>query len=388
MAFLIQNQIGIVVFLGIIVSIALSNIFVLRRSRRDKHDGPLPRISVLVPARNEQDNIEGCLISLLTQDYPDFEVLSLDDDSKDETWEKMRALAASHRELRVIKGEPLPQGWIGKHWGCHQLASAASGDLLLFTDADTRHQPSSLRTAAAALTQSRSDLVSVLPKQNAASFAEKLIVPIIYWSMLSFLPLALAYRIRIPSLSFALGQFMLIRYPAYRDVEGHSSIRGHVLDDLQLARNLKSKGMGWRVIDGTDQVECRMYRGLKQAFGGLSKNLFAVFDYNIPVFVWIWILTVFWAPIIVLLLVPSGVFHSNPLLFLSATAVVLSLISWALTTFRFSYSWYLPLLYPLVAWVAVIFAFSSMIMTLRGSTMWKDRRVKHVRRGEGASRTD
>lgn len=162
-------QAGIVVFLGALLLIALSNWFALRRLESYEPGGQRPRVSVLLLARNEAVNIAACVSSLLAQDYADFEVVALDDESSDGTGEILRQLSVRDRRLRVIAGRSLPAGWLGKHWACHQLAQAASGELLLFTDADTLHHPHALRKAVAAMQTEDADLITALPYQAMRS---------------------------------------------------------------------------------------------------------------------------------------------------------------------------------------------------------------------------
>ena len=126
--------------LGILI-IVISNIRLLKVLGKYPKPSSFPKISVLVPARNEEGNIKDCLDSLLSQEYPDFQVIVLDDNSTDRTWEILSELAKNNNKLSIIKGKPLPPGWFGKHWACHQLAENAEGDLILFTDADQIQKP-------------------------------------------------------------------------------------------------------------------------------------------------------------------------------------------------------------------------------------------------------
>lgn len=187
------HQISLIVFVVVLLLIGLTNLRALRRLG----DWPLPRVfprvSILVPVRNEERNVEPCLLSLLAQEYPDFEVLVLDDESSDGTAQVLAATAGEDTRVQVLKGEPLPAGWVGKHWACQKLAEASDGTLLLFTDADTRHHPHALRDAVAAMLAENADLMSAIPEQEVASWSERLVVPIIPWSILSLLPLGLAH---------------------------------------------------------------------------------------------------------------------------------------------------------------------------------------------------
>lgn len=342
-----------------------------------------PRVSILVPARNEEATIGPCLRSLLAQRYPDFQVVVLDDDSSDGTWHALQSMKAGDERLTILKGEPLPQGWTGKNWACHQLSQVADGALLLFTDADTRHEADALRCAVAALLTEEADLVSAFPREVVVSWAERLIIPVIPWSMLSFMPLGLAYRVKTPLLSATNGQFMLFTRRSYELTGGHMAVRHHVVDDIALGRKVKAAGLRWRLLDGTRLLQCRMYESFSQVYHGMGKNLFAAFGYNVPVFlfIWLWLGLVFLEPPIVLIAGMAGVSLSAPSIGLALAAVALSLASWGLSHWRSRFPLYLALLYPLTIVLTVTVAISSMVATLSGSTRWKGRTLP--RPGEG-----
>jgi chlorobactene glucosyltransferase len=372
-----SHQASLIVFVAVLLLIALSNLRFLRRLADWPSLRVFPRVSILVPVRNEEHNVEPCLRSLLAQEYPDFEVMVLDDESTDGTSEALAALSAEDHRLRVVEGRPLPQGWVGKHWACFQLAQAAVGELLLFTDADTRHHPHALRDAVAALVAERGDLLSAIPREVAVSWAERLVVPIIPWSILSFLPLGLAHRLRVPVLTAAVGQFMMFRREAYEQVGGHAAFRDHTADDLALVRLMVAKGLVWRLVDGSQRVRCRMYQDARQVLEGFSKNLFAGFDYRIIpfVFVWLWVGLVFCEPPAILLLRAMVPRWSGPSPWLAAAAIVVSLLLWGITHWRFGFPLYLALLYPLTILLTVCIAMRSMVVTLSGRATWKGRRL-------------
>ncbi len=372
-----SHQASLIVFAAVLLLIALSNLRALRRLADWPSPRVFPRVSILVPVRNEEHNVEPCLRSLLAQEYPDFELLVLDDESTDGTSEALAALSAEDHRLRVLEGRPLPQGWVGKHWACFQLAQAAVGELLLFTDADTRHHPHAWRDAVAALVAEGSDLLSAIPREVAVSWAERLVVPIIPWSILSFLPLGLAHRLRVPALTAAVGQFMLFRREAYEQVGGHAAFRDHTADDLALVRVMVSEGLVWRLVDGSPRVRCRMYQDARQVLEGFSKNLFAAFDYRIIpfVFVWLWLGLVFCEPPAILLLRTMMPGWSGPSPWLAAAAIAVSLLLWEVTHWRFGFPLYLAFLYPLTMLLTVAIAMRSMVVTLGGRASWKGRRL-------------
>lgn len=368
---------GIILFELVILLILLSNLWVLRRlgSYPALSLSNWPNVSILVPARNEEDNIEACVRSLLGQQYPNFEVWVLDDHSTDRTWHILQQLATEDNRLTILKGAPLPADWLGKHWACHQLAQTATGELLLFTDADTRHHPLTLQNSVTALIIEKADLLTAMPFEKVVTWGEKLVVPLIPWSIFSFVPLALAYRLKYSALSAAIGQFMLFRHEAYLQIGGYKAVRHHAVDDLALGRRIKARGLRWRLVDGGQRIQCRMYHNFSQVYQGLSKNLFATFEYKIPqfLFVWLWLGFVFWGPLVILTLGVAGVQFSPYSLILAIIAAGVALLLWGITHWRFAFPLYLTLLYPITILLSVIIAFNSMVLTLINRATWKDR---------------
>ncbi|MBN1978398.1 MAG: glycosyltransferase [Anaerolineae bacterium] len=362
-------------FVGGLLLVALSNLYGLKRLRASPTLERSPRVSILVPARNEEANIAPCVRSLLAQSYPSFEVLVLDDDSSDRTWQVLTELAAGAERLRVFRGQAPPAGWLGKHWACHQLSQAADGELLLFTDADTRHHPHALRDAVAALLGQGADLLTAIPRQEVGTWGERLIVPLFPWSIFCFLPLMLAHRWRWPAFSASVGQFMLFRRAAYDRIGGHASVRQAVIDDIALGRRIKAHGLRWRLLDAGGRVRCRMYHGFQEACEGFGKNLFPAFDGNIPLFtfVWLWLLFVFLEPLVVLASCAIGFPILPNLCALAAVAVGLSLLLWGLTHWQFRFPLYLALFYPATVILGVVIAARSMALTLGGKTTWRGR---------------
>lgn len=340
-----------------------------------------PYLSVLIPVRNEEQNIADCVHSLLAQDYPHFELLLLDDDSSDETRRILSELAREDARVQVLQGEPLPPGWIGKHWACHQLAQMAQGEFLLFLDADTRYEPQALRLAMAALLAEKADLLSLFPQQEVRSWAEQLMVPVMHWSIFSFFPLVLAYHLPIPALAVSNGQFLLFRRRAYERVGGHAAVRQNVVDDMALTRRVRAQGMRWRLFDGGPYVRCRMYHNFREVYEGFGKSLFAFFGYNVPLllFVWLWLLVLFWEPLVVLALGLIGANVSAANMALAGWAVLLSLLLWTLNHWRFGYKLHLVLCYPLSILLAVAIALGSVYLTLSGRGTWKGRRLGRYR---------
>jgi chlorobactene glucosyltransferase len=368
---------GLLSFELVLLAIIFSNRRRLRLLGDYGRPATWPRVSILVPARNEAGNIGPCVRSLLAQRYPDFEVLVLDDHSSDRTWQILSCLAAEDDRLQLFRGQPLPEGWLGKHWACHQLAQRADGQLLLFTDADTRHHPDILEEAVAALQAEGAELLSVLPRQRVVSWGERLVVPLIPWSICAFAPLTLAYRWRLPALSAAVGQFMLFQRQAYEAIGGYEAVKQHIVDDISLARRVKRQGLRWRLANGSRRISCRMYQNFGQVVEGLSKNLFGVFGYNVAafLFVWSWLTLVFAGPPLLLLVSLAGWPFPPYAELLALTAISLALLLWGLVYGQFQFPLYLALLYPITILLAVYLAARSLLLSLTGQATWKGRRL-------------
>lgn len=298
----------LIIFQAIILLIVLSNIWITRRVRHHSPPAVFPMVSVLIPARNEERSIASCVRSVLAQDYPSFEVLVLDDQSSDGTRAILEKMTISQSALRILHGESPSGKQVGKNWACSQLARQAQGELFFFTDADTLNRPDTLKTVVTTLMGEQADLLTGFPRQEVHTLGEWLLVPFFSWAFLCFIPLAFAYKFRLPFLSIAVGQMMLFRREAYLAIGGHESISSSIVDDMSLARQIKAKRLSWRVSYIADLVSCRMYHSSREAIDGFTKNLFAAFDYRLLpfLFAFIWLMVMFWEPLIVLALMISG----------------------------------------------------------------------------------
>ncbi len=375
-----SHAVWIVLFLLIGLVTALVNYFTVRRFDQYPTTRKFPRVSILVPARNEAHNVEACAVSLLAQDYPDFEVIFLDDESTDDTPIILPRLKRADSRLVVLSGIPRPDGWIGKHWACHQLEQAATGELILFTDADTRHAPNMLRDSVSALLAEGADLVTAFPHEEVLTWGERLLVPVIGWGIFSFIPIRLVQKLHLPALSITIGQFMLFRHSAYTQIGGYEAIRKDPVDDVSLGRRIISNGLEWRLMDGTQHVTCRMYRSFGETVSGLSKSLFGVFDYRIlPYFIALVIVTTaFLEPVVSL--VSRWLRHplTSVSLEYAAGSVILTIVLFTIAYRRFKFPAYLVFYYPLTMAVFIAVAGLSFFQAVFGTATWKDRPIEHV----------
>ena len=236
-----------------------------------------PQISVLVPARNEAARIGPCLSALLASAHVDIEIIVLDDGSTDDTSAVAAAVAAGDPRARILSGQPLPEGWLGKPHACAQLAAAARGDVLAFVDADVVVAPDGLARSVALLDAGPLDMVCPYPRQIVDRPATRLVQPLLQWSWLTFLPLRIAERSPRPSLVAANGQLLLCRARDYHKIGGHATVRDAVLEDLELARAFKRAGLTAGVVAGHEIASCAMYRTWEELRSGYTKSLWAAF---------------------------------------------------------------------------------------------------------------
>jgi glycosyltransferase involved in cell wall biosynthesis len=240
-----------------------------------------PFISILIPARDEEHNIGNLLEDIKKQDYPNYEVIVFNDQSTDRTVMVVARHMVSDERIKLIHSTGLPDGWMGKNHACFCLAQSAKGDYLLFLDADTRIGNGLIEAAVAHTRQYHLRLLSIFPMQIMQRQAEKIVVPVMNFVLLSLLPLALVRRSRFVSLSAANGQFMLFTASEYRQLEPHRTVRKSKAEDIAISRLYKKNGMKIDCLLGNESIQCRMYPGgYSQAVLGFTKNAPAFFGGN------------------------------------------------------------------------------------------------------------
>jgi chlorobactene glucosyltransferase len=228
-----------------------------------------PLVSVIIPARNEARNIERCVRSVLATAYRPLEVVVVDDRSTDGTGDLVARMA-----VRLVRGTEPPPGWFGKQWALVQGYRVARGELLLFADADTKHEPELIPRAVAALTAERADLLSVVPRQEMVTFWEKLIQPHVFVALGARIgDLRRVNRTRVEWNAIANGQFILATRGSYEAVGTHEAVKNSVADDLMLAQTYVRHTKDIFLLHAPDYMSTRMYGSLHEIVEGWSKNL-------------------------------------------------------------------------------------------------------------------
>jgi chlorobactene glucosyltransferase len=234
------------------------------------------RVSVLVPARNEAGVIGRTVQAILAQDYPgELELIVLDDGSSDGTAQAALQAGCGDPRLRLVCGSPLPPGWAGKNWACQQLADQAAGDLLVFADADVRWAPSALDSVVRWMSRTRADCFTVWPTQETVTWSERLVVPMMMFAILAYLPEVCVRLIPWPVFSAANGQFIAFRRQAYQRIGGHAAVRRSVVEDVSLAWQVKRRGLRLVMSLGDGLICGRMYHNWRQVRHGFAKNILA-----------------------------------------------------------------------------------------------------------------
>ncbi|PWH11781.1 MAG: hypothetical protein DDG60_16525 [Anaerolineae bacterium] len=232
-----------------------------------------PLVSVIVPARNEEKNIRRCVEALLAQDYPNLEILVLDDRSTDLTPLILTEIAERDPRLIVLKGHELPPGWAGKPHALHQASQQAHGEWLLFIDADTFLHPNAVSAALVAAQNNRADLYTVMTEQITGSFWERVVMPLVMTALsVGFSP----RKVNNPSTRDAIanGQFILIRRVVYDAIGGHERIKNQIVEDKAISEQVKWHGYRLVVADGRGVAQTRMYTDFASMWEGWTKNIY------------------------------------------------------------------------------------------------------------------
>ncbi len=362
----------ILIFLVLLGLNLIQNIKRIGFHESERDENEIPLISVLIPARNEEETIGKCVTSLLYSDYPHLEIIVLDDNSRDRTYEIVRILAQNHENLRIIKGKKLPPGWNGKNWACHQLAYAAKGDWFLFTDADTCHSPNSISTAIGVAKKSHSHFVTVIPGLIMKSWAERLILPVIHFAFFVLMPYKLINFSKNSRVAIGIGPFLFIQRKRYFSCGGFEAIKTEILDDMALAKRVKQDRGKLAVIDGTDILQVRFYTCFKEIWSGLSKNSFQAIGSS-PHFLFGISVACYFLFVYPYLYLATAIYYSQSMTIPFIQVLLISLIRIGLS-YRFKTSTIYSMLHPFMILLILLILFNSFRLSLFGKKIeWKER---------------
>ncbi|MBK9974060.1 MAG: glycosyltransferase [Planctomycetes bacterium] len=343
------------------------NVLGWRRPGREAGAGV---VSLLIPARNEAANLPACLDAAVGQ-LCVTEIIVADDHSSDATAEIVKAYAAKDPRVKLVRPDVLPDGWCGKTHACHSLALTASGDWLLFLDADTRLQPDAVPRMLAECRNRQLTMLSCWPQLEMHGFFERLLMPLLNFVLLTLYPAPLAARRPDARLGLAHGACILMRTEEYRRFGGHTRVKAELFEDTRLAQLWRGDGLRSLCLDGTGVVSVRMYSSLGEIWSGFRKNLFPAFKGQIGF--WTFMLfhaAVFFAPFA--LMFTGG---AAGILFAAAAGLVLA--SRVMMAIRFGHPIWSALLHPIGEFFVLLIGMASWLQVVTGRGVeWKGRRYR------------
>lgn len=361
-AVLILSALVILLLLCIINVIALDSIPVTEMTNASV------KVSVLIPARNEEQNIENCVVSVLKQTYRHLEIIVLNDHSTDNTGAILSNI--SDAKLKVISGRELPEGWVGKNFACHQLQEVAKGDYLLFIDADTVLEKECVSSALEFAAKNNSDLLSVMPREISETFWEKLVIPMLYFAVTVFLPIPFIKRSANKIYAMGNGQFMMFRREFYDKIGGHESLKNKIVEDVWLARRVKEFGGNLVFADASNLISCRMYGNLNELWHGFSKNVFAGLSFSVTSLI-VFIIIYFTLFVLPALFVTAGIWKFTAI---SAAIISIPVIMRIIQAIRFHQPFFYSFLNPLSVMFIIAVAINSFRLLRFGKgARWKGR---------------
>ncbi len=337
-------------------------------------DGPM--VSVLIPARNEAERIAPTIKALSDQDYRNYEVIILDDNSEDDTLEFTRNLTKDNPVFRVIKGLELPPEWKGKPYAMQQLTKAARGEILLFLDADMRPGKQLLSWTVTNFNAHNVDFLSGYARHTTPEKMEYLLFPVMYLATSFLLPLWLFRHSRTYMFSHAIGQYFCVRSQVLKETDGFEPVRDKINEDIQMARYLKDEGFSQVFLDAKDHLSGNMYDSMSHARMGIMRVVYEYFDNQIYPFLFMGFVMISFLllpiPLTVIMLITG-----HPLSGLLGLGVLLVLTAWGVTMRNRKLPWYTGFLYPIhFSWVLIL-SIHSIILSKKGrGYVWKGRTVR------------
>lgn len=362
-----MDIIAVIIFGFLIIRLIISGVNLISQTRLPElQTGQEDLVSVLIPARNEAQNIDRILQQTANNAYRNIEILVYDDESEDNTAEIVQKNADKDNRIKLIPTQKLPEHWLGKNHACYQLAAHAQGDYLLFLDADISISSELIINSLAYLKKHGLSLLSIFPEQKMRTFGERITVPVMNWILTSLLPLPLIKNTKQWSLAAANGQFMLFEAGNYHQNQWHKHFKKQAVEDINIMRAIKKqKNKGHTLLSG-GQISCRMYTNFKEAVNGFSKNTHEFFGKSYILMCVFGLITTFgFIPVFIY----AKFFGLGLYLFLS---VLLRLFTSLASRQNAIHN---ILLAPLqqVALLAIIYR--SVLNKVRGYGVWKGRRI-------------
>jgi len=362
-----QSLIGITLTINAVFGPFLKNL----RKKNKELSGVKPKVSVLVPARNEEKNIENCIRSITSFDYPNYEILILDDGSTDNTYNILEKYKPEYKNLKILKGEQKPENWLGKNWACYQLAMAAEGDILIFTDADNWHRNDAISATVEYMNAYNLDFLSAFPQQITKTLAEKIFVPVVDVIIYSFLILWTTLFMKSSIFAAANGQWIAVRRSAYIKIGGHTVVKSSIIEDIDLSREFKKNGFRALTTAGTDIVFGRMYHNFSEILNGFSKNMYYIFGGNLFILIGI---------VFLLLLIgiyPYFSFFVVDSNFFPILSVSIIIIWRGILSLRYKSNLFLNIIFSPVSILFLIYiALNSYFRIKSGKVEWKGRKIE------------
>lgn len=326
-------------------------------------------VSILIPARDEAGDILELLVSIKNQDYTNYEVIVLDDNSSDGTFAIVEEFCISNPKFKVVKGKQLPQNWLGKNFACHQLSELATGKYLLFIDADESIKKGLINSLIARMEIGNLALLSVFTNQAMKSIGEWLTVPLMHFILLNLLPLRLVRLSKNPAFAAASGQCMFFNAKNYIENLWHERVKSQVVEDVEIMKLVKQEKFNAEALLANGLIYCRMYKDLGESINGFSKNLLAGFGNNIIILL-LYQLLVTIGPVILILN------FNVALLVLPLTLIVLSRI---MISYLSGQNVLINLiLHPFQMLFFLIISFISIKKHIFKTGTWKGRTIKAI----------
>lgn len=358
---------SIFVFNFIFFLVVFHNLLFAPRLRKEKVMDKELRLSILIPARNEEKNIGNIINDILNQSFQNFELLIYNDHSNDNTENIIKEFQNRDSRIKLVQSKKLPEGWLGKNFACHQLSLSASFNYFLFIDADVSLQKNAIESALHTFLKNNLNMLSVFPTQKINSIKTYLVTPLMNWLLLTFLPLKKVFTSVNNAFVAANGQFILIDKNSYNEIGGHDTFKSEVVEDMEIAKAIKRNKKKLLTALGDELIFCNMYSTFKDAFNGFSKNFFTGFKIHPILFslLLIFIEIVFLSPTIFILF---DIKFLSIIILIIASRIIISYLSKQRIIIN-------VLLHPIQLFILYLLGINSMLVKYLGTGKWKGRRI-------------